>query len=193
MIAYAITDPSTLSFDRLQNDMQRFAAAADMIVYRDKANPDYASDAERFLRAANQYPFRKILLHGTVSLAVKLGAEGVHLSGSQIEETAEAKAKGLFVIVSTHTFDEAKKAEELGADMVTFSPIFSTPGKGEAKGLGVLNKLKGIISLPIIALGGILTKEQIDACQVHGASGFASIRYFSDQGSVPEAIKTNKG
>ena len=38
MISYAITDPSTLDFNHLERDLQRFSQKAAMIVYRDKSN-----------------------------------------------------------------------------------------------------------------------------------------------------------
>ncbi len=178
MISYAITDPSTFSFERLDDDLKRISQKADMVVYRDKANDAYETFAEQFLAQAKNYSFDKILLHGTVELASKLTADGVHLRSNQFGEIAKAKRHNLFVVISCHTVDEAKKAEALGADMITYSPIFSTPNKGKPLGLGALKELQGIISLPIIALGGILTQEQIDACQAAGASGFASIRFF---------------
>ena len=179
MISYAITDPSTLSFERLDDDLKRISQKADIIVYRDKENQAYEAFADQFLTRAKNYSFEKILLHGAVDLASKLAADGAHLRSNQFDEIAEAKRHHLFVVISCHTADEAKKAETSGADMITYSPIFSTPNKGNPLGLGALKELQGIISLPIIALGGILTQEQIDACQVAGASGFASIRFFN--------------
>ena len=128
---------------------------------------------------AKKNTFKKILLHGSVDLASKLAADGVHLRSDQFDEIIFAKQQGLFVVISCHTVDDAKKAEALGADMITISPIFATPNKGEPLGLGALKELKGIITLPIIALGGILTQEQIDACLEADASGFASIRFFN--------------
>jgi len=178
MISYAITDPATLSFERLDDDLKRISQKADMVVYRDKTNLHYEIFAERFVKHAKKYPFEKILLHGTVELASKLGADGVHLTSIQFERIAGAKELGLFVVVSCHTIDEAGRAEELGADMITYSPVFATPNKGKPLGTGALKELKGIITLPIIALGGILTEAEIDACQRAGAAGFASIRYF---------------
>ncbi len=179
MISYAITDPSTLSFSTLDDDLKRISQKADMIVYRDKANHAYEDFAGQFLIRARSYPFEKILLHGDVDLASKLGADGIHLRSNQFDDIVKAKQFDLFVVISCHTADEAKKAEALGADMITYSPIFTTPNKGKPLGLGALKELQGIISLPIIALGGILTQEQIDACQAAGASGFASIRFFN--------------
>ena len=179
MISYAITDPSTLSFGTLDSDLKRISQKADMIVYRDKVNGNYETSAKQFLSQAKKNTFEKILLHGTVELASKLAADGVHLRSDQFDEIIFAKQECLFVVISCHAVSEAKKAEVLGADMITISPIFVTPDKGEPLGLGALKELKGIITLPIIALGGILTQEQIDACQEAGASGFASIRFFN--------------
>ena len=179
MIAYAISDPSTLNFETLKIDLERFSTKADMIVYRDKSTSSYSKNAGRFISQAKKYSFIKILLHTDYLLAYKLGADGIHLKSTQHSDIVKAKALGLFVVISTHTVNEALMAQELGADMVTFSPIFYTPNKGKPKGLKELRCLSLVIKIPLIALGGILTKEQIVLCQENGAEGFASIRWFS--------------
>jgi len=178
MIAYAITDPSTLNFDILESDMKRFSVKADMIVYRDKINEHYAKDAKTFLIEARNYSFSKILVHTDYKLAHKLKAEGVHLKSTQFDNIKKAKALGLFVVISTHTVGDALEAQLLGADMITFSPIFNSPNKGEPVGVKVLNHVVALVSIPVIALGGIVTQEHIDGCEENGARGFASIRYF---------------
>ena len=150
----------------------------DFALYRDKNNPDYAVQAEHFLEVCAQFEGIKGLLHGDMELAYKLHAFGVHLTSRQHDKIEKAKALGLYVIASTHSEDEVRKAVELGADAVTYSPIFSTPGKGEPKGLEDLNELVGKITLNIFALGGITTPEQIKQIEKTGAYGFASIRYF---------------
>ncbi|SFV60510.1 Thiamine monophosphate synthase [hydrothermal vent metagenome] len=178
MIYYAISDPSTLNFDNLNSDLKRFAKKADIITYRDKTNKNYHTYAEIFIERAKEYSFDKVLLHSDFRLAHRLKADGVHLTSSQSCDIGSAKSLELFVIISCHTIDEAVTAESLGADMVTFSPIFTTPNKGEPIGVEAITKLKSIISIPIIALGGVTTMKQIDACRLSGASGFASIRFF---------------
>ena len=179
MIRYAITDPSTLHFQTLLRDLTRFSKNAEMIVYRDKLNSNYASDAKRFIVEAQKFSFSKILLHGDHLLAKKLNADGVHLKSTQFLEIEKAKALELFVIVSTHTQEEAKKAEALGADMLTYSPIFASPNKGKPKGEKELRNLISMLSIPVIALGGIVTQEHIALCEDNGAFGFASIRFFA--------------
>lgn len=176
MIAYAITDPSTLDFNFLKRDLDRFSQKASMIVYRNKA--DACMRAVDFVEAAKGYHFEKIMIHGDYILADIAEADGVHLTSRQLDEIPAAKAKDLFVVVSTHTIEELKKAEFLGADMATFSPVFNTPNKGFPVGLDVLKNMTSQVDIPVLALGGILTEEQITACKRSGACGFASIRYF---------------
>ncbi|NOR55912.1 MAG: thiamine phosphate synthase [Sulfurovum sp.] len=177
MIAYAITDSSTLDFTHLKRDLKRFSNKASMIVYRDKRTADYATKAKEFLCHAQG--FDTVLLHSDYHLAKELHAQGVHLKSTQFSDIKKAKDLGLFVVVSTHTFDEAQKAQDLGADMLTFSPIFNTPNKGEALGVEVLETLVKSLTIPVLALGGILDESQIRACEKAGAKGFASIRYFA--------------
>ena len=180
MIAYAVTDPSTLDFTRLEQTLENFSQHASMIVYRDTHNADYAMFARRFLSASFSLnkKFDKVLLHSDYGLAHTLHADGVHLKSTQLADIKHAKDMGLFVVVSTHSVEEALEAESLGADMLTISPVFQTPNKGMPIGHEGLEKVTSIIHIPVIALGGILTQEQIDACEKAGAKGFASIRYF---------------
>jgi len=179
MIAYAITDPSTLDFNHLEQDLKRFASKASMIVYRDRNNSNYAYYAKVFVDAAKG--FDRVLLHSDYLLAHALGVAGVHLKSTQFDDIVKAKNLGLFVMVSTHTLDEAIKVQTLGAEMITFSPIFDTPNKSKALGINALKHVVSSISIPVLALGGILTQEQIDACVKAGAKGFASIRYFEEK------------
>jgi len=179
MIAYAITAPSTLNFHNLKADIKRFASKADMIVYRDKSTQLYIQNSKKFIKEAKKYSFSKILLHSNYSLAHSLNADGVHLTSTQFDEIEKAKSFGLFVIVSTHSLEEALKAQHFGADMITFSPLFATPNKGEPKGIKELNRVASNLSIPIIALGGIITDKHLALCQESKAEGFASIRWFS--------------
>lgn len=180
MIAYAITDPSTLDFNELEHDLKSFSQHASMIVYRDTKNPNYAEYARLFMTSIDTYEkgFEKVLLHSDYLLAKALNADGIHLKSTQFSEIEKAKSLGLFVVVSTHSVEEALEAETLGADMITMSPIFFTPNKGKALGLKMLKGVTLSVTIPVIALGGILTQEQVDSCTDVGASGFASIRYF---------------
>ena len=147
-------------------------------LYRDKSNPNYDIQAAHFVEVCSQFENIKSFIHRKSVLAKELNATGVHLTSNQFDEIKKAKELGLEVIISTHTHEEVLKAEFLGADAVTYSPIFASPGKGEPKGVKDLKELLQKCSINIFALGGIVQEEHIKAVKESKAYGFASIRYF---------------
>lgn len=182
MKSYLITDPvfygsNTVSLEGAL-DVVLSHTLPDFVLLRDKQTPDYSNLAQTFVAVCRDYNIPKVLLHGDYTLANALKADGVHLTSTQFDAIKTAKALGLYVIISTHTHDEALKAQELGADAITYSPIFASPNKGKPTGLEDLKEIVDKIRVPIFALGGITTQEQINAVEECGVYGFASIRYF---------------
>ncbi|UCN01282.1 thiamine phosphate synthase [Sulfurimonas sp. SWIR-19] len=170
MKKYLIT--STPSYFQLRKHRPDFA------LYRDKENKNYATEAQNFVQMCKPLQELKVFLHQEYNLAKELGADGVHLTSQQFDDIPKAKELGLEVIISTHTHDEVHVAEAMGADYVTYSPVFSSPGKGAPKGVQDLQSIAGMTDVKIFALGGIVTQEQIDAISETNVYGFASIRYF---------------
>lgn len=182
MKSYLITDPlfyghcvETLT-DRLRSILDHHTP--DYALFRDKETPFYPELARVFIDTCRENKIANVLVHGDPLIAYQIGADGVHLTSHQFNEIGHAKSRGLYVVVSTHTHMEALMAQGLGADAVTYSPIFVTPNKGEPKGLEDLKLIVDKIGIPIFALGGIVSQEQINAVEAAGAYGFASIRYF---------------
>jgi thiamine-phosphate pyrophosphorylase len=179
---YLITDPSFYgsNADSLKASLNSVFSETlpDFALFRDKQPQCYDELAKVFIDVSRKYSMLKVLLHGDYKLANALKADGVHLTSTQFDIIPAAKTLGLYVIISTHTHEEAFRAQELGADAITYSPIFASPNKGEPKGLEDLKEIVDKIEIPIFALGGITTQEQINAVQECGAYGFASIRYF---------------
>ncbi len=180
--AYLITDPS------YYGDTPESVAEAteemlgihrpEFACFRDKQTPRYAELAAAFVAAAKEAGCCTVLLHSDPALAKALGADGVHLTSRQLGEIAVAKAMGLYVVASCHSLEEIRTAAREGADAVTYSPVFASPGKGIPKGLEDLKETVGKIGLNIFALGGITTPEQVGQVAATGVYGFASIRYF---------------
>jgi thiamine-phosphate pyrophosphorylase len=182
MLHYAITDPKyyTSNQKTLQETLKKvlLQKRVDIVSLRDKKTDKYVELAKSFLSIQSEYPLTKFILHTDYQLALNLGAFGVHLPSSSLDKIGDAKSKGLWVIASTHSLEEATFAEKEGADAITYSPIFETPGKGNPKGLEKLKEIKGKIAVKLFALGGIITESHIEAVKGVGVDGFASIRYF---------------
>ncbi|MBA1438722.1 MAG: thiamine phosphate synthase [Epsilonproteobacteria bacterium] len=150
----------------------------DFILYRDKQTKQYARNAKEFVTRCSAYPKTKLFLHQDYTLASELGVDGVHLTSQQFDKIEAAKRLDLEVIVSTHSLDEVLHATTLGADYVTWSPIFASPNKGKPKGLKALVEVVQKSSVKVFALGGIVTQKHIKQIEQSGAYGFASMRYF---------------
>ncbi len=180
---YLITDPQFFT-----NNPQTFKEKLkkvlsnhkiDIACFRDKSSKNIEELAKSFLQVCKEFKIKKILINSNIDLAKSLGFDGVHLNSTQFDKIDFAKSLNLFTIISCHNFDELEMALKFGSKFVTYSPIFDSPNKGEAKGIENLkNTIDKFPKLNIIALGGIITKEQIKQIQSTKAYGFASIRYF---------------
>lgn len=171
---YIITSDINLLKPKLDKHQAEYA------LYRDKETSKYESQAEKFLQICSEFEGLRTFLHRDFELAAKLGAYGVHLTSMAFDDIKKAKALGLKVIVSTHTAEEVALAESLGADYVTYSPIFTTPNKGEPKGVEDLKELVKSTKLDVFALGGIVSEKHLKEIEHSEAYGFASIRYFEN-------------
>jgi thiamine-phosphate pyrophosphorylase len=151
----------------------------DIVCFRDKTSPNFEILAEIFVKICKQFKIKTILINSNINLALKLKANGVHLTSLQFSKIKEAKKHNLFTIISCHSLDDILKAQQYKADIVTYSPIFATPNKSEPKGCQNLTNIIKNTTIPIIALGGIVSKENIAKLQQIDVYGFASIRYFT--------------
>lgn len=169
MISYLISDP-TFSYTSFQG--------ADFVCYRNKDTSAFESKGKAFIAQAKTEGIKNIFLSEHYLIAAKLGATGVHLTSRQFVFIPEAKRRGLQVIISCHSEAEIEEAIRKKVDYITYSPIFATPNKGTPKGIEDLKKMVLRYNVKIIALGGIITPEQVKEVEEAGAYGFASIRYF---------------
>lgn len=151
----------------------------DMACFRDKSSENFEELAKIFLKICRVSKVKQVFLNSNINLAKDLGFDGVHLTSKQFDKIKEAKALNLLTIISCHNFEDLKKACEAKVDFVTYSPIFDTPNKGKAKGIkNLIEAIQNFEDLKFIALGGIISKEQIKSIEATRAYGFASIRYF---------------
>ncbi|MCF6309412.1 MAG: thiamine phosphate synthase [Sulfurimonas sp.] len=170
------TDTPAIFRNILHEQMQKHMP--DYALYRDKSNHNYAIQAAHFVEVCSQFESIKSFIHQHVDMAKELNATGVHLTSNQFDEIEHAKEIGLEIIISTHTHKEVLKAQKLGADAVTYSPIFDSPGKGKPKGVEDLKELLKKSDINIFALGGVVEDSHVQMIEDTEVYGFASIRYF---------------
>lgn len=133
----------------------------------------------RELRALTRQHGARLLINDRVDVALAVEADGVHLGGHSLPPDLARQLLGprRLIGVSTHRTDEILRAAEMGADFVTFGPVFATPSKaayGQPVGIDALAEACRLSPLPVFALGGIdsLTAREVRRA---GAQGIALI------------------
>jgi thiamine-phosphate pyrophosphorylase len=173
------------------------AAGVDMVQIRERDLParDVLFVAESITASARSAGAR-VLVNDRADIAASAGA-GVHLTirSLTVEVVRGAFAPDMLVGVSTHTFEEARAAQQGGADFVVFGPVFETASKkdhGEPVGLEALHQVATRLTIPVVALGGINPsnfREALDA----GAAGVAGISMFTEAQDLSSLVATIKG
>jgi thiamine-phosphate pyrophosphorylase len=123
----------------------------------------------------------RVLVNGRPDVASAAGAAGVQLpeEGLPVREVRLA-FPGLVIGASRHSLLSARRAEDEGADLVLFGPVFATPGKeGRAAGAAALAEVARALRVPVFAIGGI-DPATAPAARAAGARGLAAIRVFAE-------------
>ena len=143
----------------------------------------------------------KVFIQARPDIAVIAGLTGVHLPAVKLERIEQVRDKfqgPLMIGVSTHSAEEAKRAEQLGADFVVFGPVFETPSKavyGPPKGLGALKAVASQCKLPVFAIGGIkpLTARSCLDAGAHGVAVISAILAAKDIGGAVKEFQREMG
>ena len=120
-----------------------------------------------------------LIINDRVDIARAVDADGVHVGQDDMPLAAARKVigRGKIIGVSTHDPQQALAAVQAGADYIGFGPLFDTTTKTTgytARGLDQLRQIRQLVSLPIIAIGGITTARAQPALEA-GADAVAMI------------------
>ena len=121
----------------------------------------------------------KLLINDRIDIAMAVNADGVHLPSNSFtpKDARNLLGRERLIGVSSHSEEEAVRAEKEGADFISFSPVYYTASKaayGKPQGIERLKAVCNKIDLPLFALGGIVA-ENISDVMSTGAYGVAMI------------------
>ncbi len=123
-----------------------------------------------------------VIINDDIDAAFESGADGVHLGqedwdhlGGRAERAARL-ANMRIVGLSTHSLEQALRAERDGADYIGVGPVFPTATKPGIKpvGLDLVRKVAERIKIPFFAIGGI-TLDNIGQVLEAGATRVAVV------------------
>ncbi|MFQ5823474.1 MAG: thiamine phosphate synthase [bacterium] len=135
-----------------------------------------------------------LFINDRADIAQAVEADGVQLTSQSlpIEAVQKCFTQSKLIGVSTHSLEEAQRAEKSGTDFMLFGPIFETPSKtaiGKPQGLAKLNQLTKFVNVPVFAVGGI-NSERAKQCMDNGAAGVAVISSIMSSPNPKRIIKT---
>ena len=184
---YPIIDTEYVALDKAARVAETILNAASgrvrILQLRAKKSPAGALiKASRELRDVTLKAGALFIVNDRVDVALISKADGVHLGQDDIPVKEARKLLGMDRIIglSTHNIEEALEAEQLGADYISFGPIFKTLTKKDARVPGGTQGLKKVShalkdsNIPIVAIGGI-TRSSLSEVTASGASMAALI------------------
>jgi thiamine-phosphate pyrophosphorylase len=181
---YLVTDPD-LSLGRPEEEIvgRAVAAGVTMVQYRDKdTSTRRMIEKTRLLAEICESASVALIVNDRLDVAMAGGADGVHLGQDDMELPDARRIAGeAFIIgISVTTIEEAKAAEEAGADYLGANGVFLTGTKtdlGEPLGLEGVSQLASAGTLPIVAIGGINDQNAGEVISA-GADGVALVSYI---------------
>lgn len=193
LLLYAVTDRKWLApGERLADKVaEAVAGGATFVQLREKALArDAFVDEARELKAlcaARGVPF---VVNDDVSIALEVGADGVHVGQSDMEagSVRDLIGPGRILGVSAETVEEALLAESRGADYLGVGAVFPTGSKDDAKAVSreTLAAICAAVKIPVIAIGGI-TLGNLPTLAGTGICGVAVISAIFAQKDVRAA------
>lgn len=133
------------------------------------------------------------LVNDRLDIALAVDADGVHIGEEDIPYQVARRLLGKKKIIglTAHTLEQARRAQELGADYLGVSPIFATKTKNDAgspTGVALIRKIKREIKIPLIAIGGINLKNAREVIAA-GADGLCAISAVVTKADVKKEIR----
>ena len=136
-----------------------------------------------------------LFINDRVDIALAVDADGVHLGGSSlpIHRARKVLGKKRLIGVSCHNQVNAMAAQDLGADFITYGPVFHTLSKaayGPPVGIDSLKEVTPRLSIPVFALGGITSRNtrQVISAGAHGIALISAVIGAENPAAAAKAL-----
>lgn len=140
------------------------------------------------LRAECSKASTPFVVNDRADIARILAADGLHLGQDDLELKDARRVVGdLQIGISTHSLSQAERAEKEGADLIAFGPVFETRSKENPDpvvGLQRLARVREAVSTPLVAIGGINTKNADETLR-------AGANYIAVISALPEFLRAD--
>lgn len=193
-LLYAVTDRRWLGGRTLAEAVEdAVLGGVTMVQLREKDLPeaDFEKEALAVQRVCRKYgvPF---LINDNAALAVRIGADGVHV-GQQDMKARDVRAligPDMILGVTAKTVRQAREAEEAGADYLGSGAVFGTDTKPDAVPLdhALFADICRSVSIPVAAIGNV-QEGNLALLSGRGMKGFALVSGIFAQDDITAACR----
>jgi thiamine-phosphate pyrophosphorylase len=185
---YVVTDPGK---NHLRMVRKAIAKGVRIVQLRDKeiSRQGYRRLAKKVAALARKAGVT-FIINDYWKMVKEIGADGVHLGQEDLKKVSLKRVRkeigeDKIIGVSTHSLQQAKKAERAGADYISVGPIFKTPSKplGRPVGIASLKRVLRRVEIPVVAIGGI-NRRTVRQVIKAGCQRFAAIRAAEELASL---------
>lgn len=197
LLLYAVTDRTWVGKQTFYEQVEDALNGGVTLLQLREKEMDEATFVEEALKVREicqryQVP---LIINDNVNVALKCGADGVHVG---IEDTPVAeirkKAGSDFIIGATaKTVEQARRAEREGADYLGVGAVFPSSTKENALRIttGQLKEICSSVSIPAVAIGGLNFEnmEVLTGSGIHGVALVSAIFAAEDIKMTAEQYK----
>ena len=191
---YGVTDASwTGRFTLLEQVEQALKGGVTCIQFRDKQleNDAFLREAKKMKVLCEKYHV-PLIINDHVDIAVRCGADGVHVGQKDMEAKEVRKLVGekMIIGVSARTVEQAIQAEQAGADYLGVGAVFGTSTKMDAEKIS-LERIKEIcqaVTIPVVAIGGV-QKDNFPELAGTGVAGAALVSAIFSAQDIEEECR----
>jgi thiamine-phosphate pyrophosphorylase len=177
---YAVTDRSWLRGQSLYEQVeQALIGGVTLVQLREKEMPEdeFLQEAVEMAKLCHRYDV-PLLINDNVDIALRSGADGVHV-GQDDMDAARVRGilgSGMIVGVTAKTVEQALRAQDAGADYLGSGAVFGSLTKTDARPMDrqTLMDICAAVSIPVVAIGGV-NRDNIGQLAGTGVRGAAVV------------------
>ena len=194
LLLYAVTDSAWVGEKTLYQQIEDALKGGVTIVQLREKNLDedaFVKEAIEVKKLCHRYNV-PLIINDNVSVALKSGADGVHvgLEDTPVSEIRKVVPRDFIVGATCKTVEQAKIAEKSGADYMGVGAVFPSSTKENALRITTeqLKEICSSVSIPAVAIGGI-TAENVMEIKGEGIAGIAVVSAIFSAENIEKATQ----
>ena len=191
---YAVTDRAWTGEKTLFWQVEEaLKAGVTMVQLREKELDEdgFLKEAVELKKLTDAYGV-PLIINDNIRVALACDAAGVHVGQTDLEagNARRLLGPGKILGVTARTVEQARQAEEQGADYLGTGAVFGSTTKKDARPITAdqLREITRSVSIPVVAIGGI-NKENLRQLKNTGIAGAAVVSGIFGEQDIKAAVR----